>query len=84
MHICKYTYIRTYTFLKPLLILLQYCFCFTFCFFGHEACGILAFRPGIQPTSPASEGDILTSGPPGKSLYFAAFMLSCSAVSDSL
>ena len=29
-------------FLKSLLNLLQYCFCFMFWFFGHEACGILA------------------------------------------
>ena len=85
MHICKYTHSHLrfpkafFFFLKPLLILLQYCFCFTFCFFGHEACGILALRPGIQPTPPALEGDILTSGPPGKSLYCCvhAQLLSC-------
>ena len=29
-------------FLKSLLNLLQYCFCFTFCFLGREVCGILA------------------------------------------
>ena len=29
-------------FLKSLLNLLQYCFCITFCFSGHEACRILA------------------------------------------
>ena len=28
--------------LKPLLNLFQYCFCFMFCFFGSEVCGILA------------------------------------------
>ena len=27
---------------KSLLNLLQYCFCFMFCFFGHKACEILA------------------------------------------
>ena len=26
---------------KSLLNLLQYCFCFVFWFFGHEACGTL-------------------------------------------
>ena len=36
-----------------------------FWFFGPEACGILAPRPGIEPTSSALEGDVLTSGPPG-------------------
>ena len=39
-----------------------------FCFLGHEACGILAPRPGIAPTPPALEGKILTTGPLGKSL----------------
>ena len=37
-------------------------------FFDHEACGILAPRPGIQPAPPALEGEVLTTGPPGKSL----------------
>ena len=38
-----------------------------FCFFGREACGILAPWPGIEPAAPALEGEILTTGPPGKS-----------------
>ena len=33
-----------------------------------EACGILASQPGIEPTPPALEGEILTTGPSGKSL----------------
>ena len=53
--------------LKSLLNLLQYCFCFMFWFFGCEACGILAPRPGIEPAPPALEGEVLTTGPPGKS-----------------
>ena len=36
--------------------------------FGPETCGILAPRPGIEPASPALEGEVLTTGPPGKSL----------------
>ena len=36
-------------FLKPLLSLLHYCFCFMFWIFGHEAYGILASGPGINP-----------------------------------
>ena len=43
-------------FLKSLLNLLQYCFCFMFCFFGREACGILAPQPGIEPAPSALEG----------------------------
>ena len=35
--------------------------------FGHEACGILAPWPGIEPALPALEGEVLTTGPPGKS-----------------
>ena len=38
-------------FLKSLLNLLQYCFCFMFWFFGHEACGILAPNQGSNPHS---------------------------------
>ena len=55
-------------FLKSLLNLLQYCFCFTFWFFGHEACGILAPWPGVKPTPPALEGEVLTTWLPGRSL----------------
>ena len=36
-----------------------------FWFFGHGACGILVPQPGIEP--PALEGEVLTTGPPGKS-----------------
>ena len=60
-------------FLKSLLNLLQYCFCIMFWFFGHEACGILAPQPGIEPTLPALEVEVLTTGPPGKSLYIFLF-----------
>ena len=56
-------------FLKSLLNLLQYCFCFMyFWIFGREACGILTPQPGIKPAPPALEGRVLTTGPPGKSL----------------
>ena len=37
-------------------------------FFGHKTCGILALWPGIKPAPPALEGEVLTTGPPGKSL----------------
>ena len=48
------------------LLLLLLCFGFFF-FFGRKACGILAPQPGIEPATPALEGDVLTTGPPGKS-----------------
>ena len=44
-------------------------------FLGGEACGILAPQPGIKPSPPALEGEVLTTGPPGKSLgmiYYTA------------
>ena len=40
-----------------------------FWFFGHEPCGILAPRSGIEPAPPALEGDVLTTEPPGKSHF---------------
>ena len=40
---------------------------------GQEAYRILAPRPGIEPTPLALEGEILTTGLPGKS----AFLLLC-------
>ena len=56
-------------FLKSLLNLLQYCYCFMFWYFGCEACGTIAPQLGIEPTTPALEGEVLTTGQPGKSLY---------------
>ena len=41
-----------------------------FWFFGHKAYGILAPRPGIEPAVAALEGEVLKTGPPGKSLNF--------------
>ena len=38
-----------------------------FWFFGHEACGILATWRGSEPALPSLEGEVLTTGPPGKS-----------------
>ena len=43
--------------------------------FGLEACGILAPRPGIEPSPPALEGEVLTTGPPGKSLYWVSLVV---------
>ena len=62
-------------FLKSLLNLLQYCFCFIFCFFGLQASGILVPQPGIEPAPLALEGTVLIPGPPGKSLSRCFFFL---------
>ena len=43
--------------------------------FGHEACGILAPRPGIEPASPALEGEVLTTGLPEKSCITRFFLI---------
>ena len=37
-----------------------------FFFFLPRVCGILALRPGMEPTLPILEGEVLTTGPPGK------------------
>ena len=39
-----------------------------FWFFGCKACRILAPQSGIEPAPPALEGEVLTTGRPGKSL----------------
>ena len=57
-------------------LLLFYGFVFFFFFLegvGQEVCGVLAARPGIKPTTPALEGQVLTTGPPGK-FPFALFL----------
>ena len=53
--------------LKCLLNLLHYGFGFVFWFWGHDAYGILASQPGIEPTLSALEGEVLITGSPGKS-----------------
>ena len=47
--------------------MLQYCFCSVLGFWP-QAYGILAPWPGIEPAFPALESEVLTTGPPGKSL----------------
>ena len=49
-------------FLKSSLNFSQYCLCFMFWFFDHEACGVVAHWPGIEPTTPALEDKVLTTG----------------------
>ena len=55
-------------FFKSLYLnLLQYWSCFMFWWFGCEACGISAPWLEIKPATPPLEGEVLTTGPPGKS-----------------
>ena len=35
--------------------------------FGYEACGVLVSQAGLEPTPPALEGQVLTTGLPAKS-----------------
>ena len=54
-----------------------------FWFFSHEACGILAPTPVVEPIPPAVKGEVLTTGPPGKSLHFITLKstgLSCTCI----
>ena len=46
-----------------------------FRFFGHKACRILAPGPGIEPAPPELEGEVLTTGLPGKSENFLLYTL---------
>lgn len=54
-------------------------------FFGPEVCEIPAPTPGIKPTHPALEGQVLTTGPPGNpSTYlFRSMSFPCSWASIS-
>ena len=60
-------------FIAFVTILLLYCFMLWF--FGLEASGISAPRPGIEPAPPALKGKILTTGLPGKSPDFIFYTL---------
>ena len=65
--------LRIFSFLcEPFLKSLFWVFCLFFVikyfgFFGHEAHGIFPPPPGIEPTPPALEGEVLITGLPGKS-----------------
>ena len=43
--------------------------------FDPEACVILAPWPRMEPTPPALEGEVLTTGAPGKSRLFILYIL---------
>ena len=44
-------------------------------FLATEAYGILAPQPGTEPTPPALEGEVLTTGPPRKPCHHGDFDL---------
>lgn len=55
--------------LKSLLNLIQYCFCCLYSsFLAIRHVGFLASQPGIKLAPPALQGEVLTTGLPGKSL----------------
>lgn len=62
-------------FFKYLLNLLTILFCFIFCFFGLEACWIVTLQLGTEPTCPALEHEVLTTGPAGKSQVQSLLLL---------
>ena len=57
-----------------------------FCFYGRKACEILALWPGIEPTSPALKGEVLTTRQPEKSLIsvIVLFITVCLFCSSSM
>ena len=48
------------------------------CFVGHKVCGILAPQPGIEPTHPALEREVLTSGSTLSPCAFLLNVIPCS------
>ena len=62
-------------FFKSLLNLFQHCFWFFFFFSGCKAFGIFAPWPGIEPTPPAVESEVLSTGTPGKSQHGHLYVL---------
>ena len=63
----RWTFLEDYPYSLSQDIIFLY-LSFKFWFSGREACGILVPQPGIEPTPSALEGEVLTSGLPGKSL----------------
>ena len=59
-------------FIESVMILLLFFFLASVLRFGCEACGILALQSVVKPTPPTLEGEVLTTGPPGKppNLFF--------------
>ena len=69
-------------FKKSLLNLFQYCSCYLFIFkclvfFGYKPCRISALQPKIEPVPAASEGESLSTGLAGKSIFEVLKMKNC-------
>ena len=60
------------------ILLLFYVWCF-----GPDACGVLAPWPGIEPSPPALQGKVLTTGLPENTQGLFIFKASCRRVSAS-
>ena len=54
----EFFFFLMWTIFKVFIELLRYCFYFMFWCFGYEAYGILVPRPGMEPASPALEGEV--------------------------
>ena len=67
VHILLKIFFLVLVFIEFVTILLLFYVLWFFFFFGHKAPGILAPGPGIEPATPELEGEVLTTGPPGKS-----------------
>ena len=66
----KHTYsVYFYRIFKSLFWIVTILFLFNLGLFGHEACGISSPQTGIKPIPFALEGAVLTTGPPGISLF---------------
>ena len=60
-----------WTILKVFIESVAVLFLFYDLVFGYEACGILTPQQGIKLAAHALEGEVITTGPPGKSLSFS-------------
>ena len=77
----SFFFFLTWTIFKVFIEFLTILLLFYVLVYGPEACGILTPQPRIELSFPALEGRVLTTGPPGKSLYLSlslafAFLLS--------
>ena len=61
---------------KAFIELVTTVICFMFRFFGHEACEILVPQPGIEPPPPVWEGEVSTTGQPGKPQMYSIWKFS--------
>ena len=78
LNTCKLIFLRFFwcgPFLKSLLNMFQYCFCFMFWSLGSKAWEILAPKTGIETVPPGMEGEVWTTELSGKSLNTCKFKM---------